>query len=127
MLNRKVEAATLTIIIGFFLIPFVIEGWRSDYFMIGFIFTSYIAPILLLVGLPISLAISKKFRSTFIIAAIHVLTGIAVAFLYGLVLGFGTFDTMIIFIGFLYSVLLWGVDQLLMKTRFYKRKEVVAT
>lgn len=126
MLNRKLEAATLTIMIGFFLVPFVTEDWRSDYFMIGFIFTCYVTPVLLLLGLPISILISTKIRRTHLMGIIHALAGISTAILCGLVLGFSTIDAMIIFIGFLYSVLFWAVDQILMKTRFYKRENGVA-
>lgn len=126
MLNRKLEAATLTIIIGFFLVPFITEGWRSDYFMIGFIFTSYIAPVLLIVGIPVSVVISNRVRSVVTNGAMHAVAGVVTAALYGFVLGFGLFATEILIIGFIYSVLFWGVDQILMKTRFYKSENGVA-
>lgn len=112
--------------IGFFLVPFVTQEWRSDYFIIGFIFTSYIAPLLLLMGIPVSVVISNRVRTFVTHGAMHAVAGVVTAALYGFVLGFGLFATEILIIGFLYSVLFWAVDQILMKTRFYKSENGLA-
>lgn len=85
MFSRKFLAALITIVISFFIIPLFFistEGWNM-YFMIGLITTLYFAPIILVIGVPLSTLFETKYKNTSPLMAyfIYLIVGNLIAYI----------------------------------------------
>lgn len=124
MLNRKLEAAVLTVILGFFVMPLVFTTWQSDYFTIGLVISMYAAPFVFLGGIPISYFIQKRASRPLAAAVGHGVAGLVMSTVFCIVTQ-STLDiwTLALVSGVSYSLLFFGVDWVLANTHFYKKSE----
>ncbi|MFC4355018.1 hypothetical protein ACFO0S_08160 [Chryseomicrobium palamuruense] len=122
MLNRKLEAAVLTLPIGYFIVPFFFPDWLQSYFIIGAIVTMYAAPYLFFMGLPVSWWIQKRTNHILIALGLHGMAGAIGGALAGWIFNEVPNSLLFIVIGLVYSLIYFGVDWLLGSTRFYKRE-----
>lgn len=124
MLNRKLESAVLTVILGFFVMPFVFTTWQSDYFTIGLVISMYAAPFVFLGAIPISYFIQKRAYKPLAAAVGHGVAGLVMSAVFGIFTQ-APLDvwTLALVSGVSYSLLFFGVDWVLANTQFYKKSE----
>lgn len=124
MLNRKLESAVLTVILGFFLMPLVFTTWQSDYFTIGLVISMYAAPFVFIGGIPISYFIQKRVSRPLAAAVSHGVAGLVMSAIFCIVTQ-APLDvwTLALVSGVSYSLLFFGVDWMLANTQFHKKTE----
>ncbi len=127
MLNRKLEAAVLTVILGFFVMPLVFTTWQSDYFTIGLVISMYAAPFVFLGGIPISSFIQKRASRPLAAAVGHGVAGLIMSAVFGIVTQ-APLDvwTLALVSGVSYSLLFFGVDYFLTFLKLYKDNSQLA-
>lgn len=120
MLNRKLEAAVLTIFIGYFVMPFLFNDWQDDYFMIGLVVTAYAAPFVFIFGIPISYFIQNRIQNNLQAFVSHGIAGLLLSLGFGIVMQYPLdMLTLILVAGLGYSLLFYFIDWLLQKLKFY--------
>lgn len=122
MVSRKLEAAIFTLLIAYFIVPFFFPDWLQSYFLIGAIVTMYAAPYVFLIGLPVSWWIQKRTNHVLLLLLFHGLAGMFGGGLAGWIFNEVPTSWLFISIGLVYSMIYFGVDLVLGRTRFYKRK-----
>lgn len=122
MLSRKIETAILTLLVAYFIVPFFFPDWLQSYFLIGAIVTMYAAPYVFFIGLPVSWWIQKRTKHVIVSLLCHGVAGASGGMLAGWIFNEVPNSLLFIGIGFVYSLIYFGIDWLLARTRFYKRE-----
>lgn len=120
MLNRKLEAAVLTLPVAYFIVPFFFPDWLQSYFIIGAIVTMYAAPYVFLIGLPVSWWIQKRTNNVIVSLVWHGIAGALGGALAGWIFNEVPSSLLFIVIGLVYSLLFLTIDNLLARVRFYR-------
>ncbi|WP_342526604.1 hypothetical protein MKY84_13135 [Chryseomicrobium sp. FSL W7-1435] len=121
MLNRKLEAAVLTLFFGFFIMPFLFSEWRTDFFIIGLIVSAFAAPFVFVIGILFSWWLEKRVTNPVLNVVLHAVAGGIVGALFGW-LFLMSLDFITFFLaGLIYAVLFSLVNLLLQRSRFYKK------
>jgi len=121
MLNRKLESAVLTIIIGYFIVPFLFSEWRTDYFTIGLMVTPFAIPFVFIVGILFSWWLEKRITNPILFVVLHGLFGGVMSALFSWLLLMGQDIATFFIAGLIYATLFSLLDLVLRKTRFYKK------
>lgn len=121
MLNRKLEVAALTVVIGYFLVPFIFSEWRTNFFTIGLVVSAFAVPFVFLIGIPFSWLLQNKLTNPVLSLVLHGIVGGMISGLFGLFVVQGMEFLLFFMAGLIYAALFALLDYLLQKTRFYKK------
>ncbi|MCZ8542241.1 MULTISPECIES: hypothetical protein [Psychrobacillus] len=122
MLSRKLFAACLTSIIGYFIVPVFFNYTSDSYFIIGLAVSTITVPILFVVGVLLSLAIESTSLSNNIGLSYLKLLGSAIlcALIFSLTTSGGLVTALLV--SFVYTTIFFIIDSL---SRYFEKSKQI--
>ncbi|MFK9091050.1 hypothetical protein [Bacillus salipaludis] len=115
MLSRKILAACITSVIGFFIVPLFFNFGPNEYFIVGWVVSTVTVPFTFVIGVISSLIFYSKHQQVWISYLKHIgssLICVAIFSLYGKLNGGQGIDVLIpaFFIGLIYTTIFFIAD-----------------